>query len=464
MTKIRLALTTTTLAVLAGCASFSPDGGMTRVSELTQERTGQPVAFQRSESDADTARARVAVLLEQPLTADAAVEVALLNNRGLQARLGDLGIAEADLVQAGRLRNPVFSFGRLAGGGALEIDRSVMFDLLGLLTLPARSQVAQRRFEQAQFQAAADAVDLGSQARNAFFDAVAAQQLAAYAQQVMEAAQASSDLAQRMAQAGNLSRLDQMREQAFFADATTGLARSRQQAVAARERLVRALGLTGDEAGFELPERLPELPAAPAEIQDAERIAMGKRLDLSMARRDVEATARELGLTQAIGFVNVLDAGWQNKSQRGVPTESGYELQVEVPIFDFGGPGRARAQARYMQAVNRAAAVAVDARSEVREACLAYRTAYDLARHYRDDVVPLRKRISDENLLRYNGMLIDVFALLADAREQVTGVTASVQASRDFWVAQTDLQTALMGRSPGTTRAGASSPVSTASE
>jgi outer membrane protein TolC len=446
---IRLTLTAAAALVLAGCASFSPDGGMTQVSGLTQERTGQSLTLQRSGADADAAHARVSTLLKEPLTADTAVELALLNNRGLQARLGNLGLAEADLVQAGRLRNPVFSFGHLAGGGALEVDRSVMFDVLGLLTMPAQTKVAQRRFEQAQFQAAFDAVGLASEARRAFFEAVAAQQLGAYAHQVMEAADASNDLARRMVQAGNLSKLDQMREQAFYADATAQVARGQQQAVAARERLVRALGLSGGEGDLLLPERLPDLPKEPADVKDAEQTAMDKRLDVLMAKRDAEATAQALGLTQATSFINVLDAGWQNKSQRGAPTESGYEVQVEVPLFDFGSARRARAEAQYMQAVNRTAEIAVNARSEVREAYVSYRTAYDLARHYRDEIVPLRKRISDENLLRYNGMLIDVFELLADAREQVSGVTAYVQATRDFWVAQTNLQTALTGRSPG---------------
>lgn len=101
-----------------------------------------------------------------------------------------------------------------------------------------------------------------------------------------------------------------------------------------------------------------------------------------------------------------------------------------------------------MQSLHRTAEVAVNARSEVRESYSAYRTAYDLARHYRDEVVPLRKRISDENLLRYNGMLIGVFGLLADSRDQVASVTGYIEALRDYWIADTNLQTALTGRSP----------------
>jgi outer membrane protein TolC len=436
--------------VLAGCASFSPDGGMGKVSELTQERTGQSVAAQRSQGDAESARLRVAEILAEPLTADTAVELALLNNRALQASFSRLGVAESDLVQAGRLRNPVFGFGRLAlGGGAVEIDRSVMFDVLSLLTMPMARQVQQRNFEQAQFQAAFDAVGIASETRRAYFGAVAAQELVGYFQQVKEAAEASSELARRMLLAGNFNKLAQMREQAFHADATAGLARAQQQAVVDRERLTRLLGLSGEQPAFRLPERLPDLPTEPTEPRDAERTAIEKRLDVLMARRSMEATARSLGLTKATRFVDAFELGYQNRSETGQPRANGYEAELSLPLFDFGSVRARRAEATYLQAVHRTAAVAIDARSEVRESYSAYRTAYDLARHYRDEVVPLRKRISEENLLRYNGMLIGVFELLADAREQVRGVTGYVQALRDFWVAETNLRTALTGRSPG---------------
>jgi outer membrane protein TolC len=176
---------------------------------------------------------------------------------------------------------------------------------------------------------------------------------------------------------------------------------------------------------------------------------MDKRLDILMARRSTEGVARSLGLTQATRMLNVLHLGYKNKSASGAEREDGYEIELELPLFDFGTTRVARAEATYMQALNRAAEVAVNAQSEVRESYSAYRTAFDLARHYRDEVVPLRKRISEENLLRYNGMLIGPFELLADAREQVGSVKAYVEALRDFWVADTHLQTAISGRSPG---------------
>ena len=164
-----------------------------------------------------------------------------------------------------------------------------------------------------------------------------------------------------------------------------------------------------------------------------------------MAKRDAEATASALGLTKMTGFINVFDAGYINKNEPGKPRANGYEISLELPIFDWGGARVAKAESLYMQAVHRTADTAIRARSEVREAYSAYRTAYDLAKHYRDEVVPLRKKISDEVLLRYNGMLISVFELLADAREQIASVNASIEAQRDFWLAETDLQAAING-------------------
>lgn len=435
--------------LLAGCAGFSADGGFGTVSELTRSRTGIAPSHPRTPNEADTARSRVDELLKQPLTADSAVEIALLNHRGLQASFSELGIAEAERVRAGRLRNPSIGFGRLReAGGVVEIERSVMFDLLGLLTMPLAREVEQHRFEQAQLQAAHDAVGVAAETRRAYFGAVAAQELTTYFQQVKEAADASNELARRMLQAGNFSKLSQMREQAFYADATAQLARARHQAVAERERLARSLGLSGEPLAFRLPQRLPDLPKAPTEPKDAEQTAMTERLDLLMARRAADATARSLGLGKATRFVNVLELGYANKSMTGEPRANGYEIELQLPLFDFGASRVARAEATYMQAVHRTAQLAVNARSEVRESYSAYRTAFDLARHYRDEIVPLRKRISEENLLRYNGMLISVFELLADSREQVRSVTGYVEALRDFWIAQTNLQTALSGRSP----------------
>lgn len=449
--------------LLTGCASFSEDGGLNTVSALTQERTGQAVRWQTSPSATQTAEMQSALqtLLAQPLTPDAVVQIALLNNKGLQAALAELGVAEADLVQAGRLRNPGFSFSRQRAGEDVEIERSILFDLGGLLTMPIRMKIEGRRFEQAKLMAASRAVQLAADTRKAYFHAVAAQQSVRYAEQVLTAAQASAELAQRLNAIGNFSKLDQAREQVFYAEATAQLARARHNATAAREELTRLLGLWGEDTTFVLPERLPDLPKTPNDVRHIESLAIEQRLDVQMARHDAETTASALGLTKATRFINVLEAGYTNKSETDSARANGYEVELVLPLFDWGGARVAKAEALYMQAVHRTADNAIRARSQVRQAYSAYRTSYDLAKHYRDEVVPLRKLISEEVLLRYNGMLASVFELLSDARDQISSVNAAIEAQRDFWIAETNLQAAINGTggAPTAMRASATADV-----
>jgi outer membrane protein TolC len=188
------------------------------------------------------------------------------------------------------------------------------------------------------------------------------------------------------------------------------------------------------------------LPKEADDLPDIERVALGQRLDVQGAKLAAQQTAKNLGLTRATRFVNVLELGVVRNSSNEVPTQRGWEVAFELPLFDWGDARVARAEAVYMQALNRAAETAINARSEVREAYGSYRSAYDIARHYRDEIVPLRARIAEENRLRYNGMLIGVFELLADARSQITSVNGYIEALRDFWFAQADLEMALIGK------------------
>ena len=425
---------------LGGCAGFSPDGGLDAVAQMTAERTGQDLRLPGLGAEAE-----LDALLKQPLSADRAVRVALLNNRGLRAALAQLDVAEADLVQAGRLANPGFSFSRMSGHGGTGIERGLMVDLVGLLAMPLRRDIEARRFDGAKLSAALDAVRLAAETRKAWFRAVAAQESARYAEQVREAAEAGAELAGRMARVGNLSALDSAREQAFSAEASAQLARARHHASASREQLIRLMGVWGEHTAFRLPDRLPDLPATPREAANIESLAMQQRLDVRLAKLDTEATARALGLTRATGFVNVLHAGYANAGKSGAPRENGYEIELALPLFDWGGARVAKAEALYMRSVHRTAETAINARSQVREAYSAYRTSHDLARHYRDQIVPLRKKISEETLLRYNGMLMSVFELLADTRAAIGAVNAAIEAQRDFWIAETDLEAAISG-------------------
>ncbi len=432
--------------LLAGCASLSADGGFTPVQQAAEQHLGKKVQIVKTDADQNAVAERVAELLTQPLSADAAVQIALLNNRGLQASFQELGIAEAELVQASRLPNPSFSIAKLRRGDEREIERGFGFELGHLIALPLTRQMESRRFAAVQRSVSMEMLSLAAQARKAFYAAVAAEQSARYLRDVRATADAGAELAKRLTQAGNWTKLQQAREHGFFSEAALNSARAEQARVAARERLTRLMGLWGSQIQFTLPDRLPDLPKELQDQPDIEQQAIVRRLDVQAAKLQVDVTAKSLGLSKVTRFVNALDFGYMRNSSNEVPRQTGYEISFEIPLFDWGDARIARAEGVYMQSVQRAAQVAIDARSEVREAYLAWRSAYDIARHYRDDIVPTAKRISDENVLRYNGMFISVFELLADARSQIGAVNAAIEAQRDFWVAQADLDMALIGK------------------
>jgi len=444
--RLQLVAMLSAAAVLGGCTSFSPDGGFSPVAQSAKDRLGKDLKWARSDTDRDTIDQRVRELLAMPLSIDDAVQLALLNNRGLQALYQELGIAEADLVQAGRLPNPGIAFARKTQGSEVEIERLLVFNLARLIAMPLFMEVESRRFAQTQVRVSLEMLSLAADTRKAYLNALAAEESVRYMRQVMQAAEASAELARRMEQVGNFNKLQRAREQGFYADAALNLARAEQVKRSTRERLVRLLGVWGTQTQFSLPERLPDLPKSALDLPDIERVALEQRLDVRGAKLAAEQTAKNLGLTRTTRFINVLEVGAIYNTYNDAPSQRGYEIGFELPLFDWGDARVAKAEAIYMQAVDRAAQTAINARSEVREAYTGYRSAYDIARHQRDEIVPVRRRIAEENLLRYNGMLIGVFELLADARAQIASVNNYIESLRDFWIAQADLDLALIGK------------------
>lgn len=452
--RLQIVVLLITAAALGGCASFSPDGGFTTVEQTARDRLGKDLRWPRSEADQDAIDRRITEMLAKPLNADEAVQIALLNNRGLRAAFHELGISEADLVQAGRLPNPGFVFARKTQSGELEIERLFTLNLAHLIAMPLATELESRRMAQTQAWVTQQMLALAADTRKAYYTALASDETVRYRRQVMSAAEAAAELGRRMLQAGNWNKLQQAREQSFYADAALNLARAGQAQTMARERLTRLMGLWGAQMQFQMAERLPDLPAQPEEMPEIEQLAMTQRLDVQAVRLGTEQLAANLGLTRTTRFINVLEVGVIRNSFSDASSQRGYEIAFELPLFDWGDARVAKAESIYRQALDRAAETAINARSEVRLAYLSYRSAYDIARHHRDEIVPLRKQIAEENVLRYNGMLIGVFELLADARAQIASVNGAIEALRDFWIARSDLDMALIGKASLTSPAG----------
>jgi outer membrane protein TolC len=434
--------------LLTGCAWFSPDAGMGVVATIAQQELKKDVAAIRSPEEAELAGATVRRLLGRTLTADAAVQIALLNNRGLQAAYDELAIADAERVGQSLPPNPTYSWRRIQVGPALESEMQLVTDIIALATLPARSEIAAERFHQAQLRAAEETLRVAHEARRAYYRAVAARELVHFLTESQSAAEAATRLAARLGETGAMNKLDQAREQIFYADLTAQLATARQRESSEREALIRAMGLWGANLDFKLPNALPAVPRRVQILAGIEVDAVARRVDLQIARIELDVLAKSYGLSQATRFINILDGGYADKLEKR-PDERflmrGFDLRLQIPIFDFGEVRVRQAEATYMQAVNRLLERAVNVRSEARDAYRVYRSTYDIAGHYQREVLPLRKIISDETLLRYNAMLIDVFALLAEARQRIAAATTAIEAKRDFWLAIVDLKAAVAG-------------------
>ncbi|MFM9913393.1 MAG: TolC family protein [Methylophilaceae bacterium] len=438
-----LSLVSASLA-LGGCATLSKDAGLGDVQKITQQHIPQQAVWPRTEAEQSEVAARVSELLQEPrMDADCAVQIALLNNRGLQVKFYELGVSEADLVQAGRLPNPKFDMRYAKSGGEFTIEQALTFNIFALVTMPKMQEIERQHVEQTKQAVAAEVLRLAHQTRLAYFNAVAATELVRYSEQVKESAEASAELARRMVQAGNWSKLEQAREQGFYADAALDAAQAKSKQVSANEALSRLLGVSADQ--LKLEQRLPDLPDTFSEFDT--QTVFEQRLDLRAMRLETETLAKQLGLTKTTRFINVLELGPSRvlEGNRSNNYKYGLDLSFELPLFDWGDARVARAEAIYMQAVNRTAQLASNAQSEIREAYSRYRATYDVAKHYRDEIVPLRKKILQENQLRYNGMLISPFELFVDARTQVMSVNSYIESLREFWLAETALQMMLTG-------------------
>lgn len=461
-TKTKLALSALGLAVLTGCASVSSDQGVNRVNEEAGSFTGGKLALVRTQDERDQRAQTAQALLAQPLGQQEAIQLALVNSASLQALLAQGWAESADVAQVGRIANPIFSFERMRAGPELEVARALSFGLLDLLTLPYRYGVATRLIEQSQLRLTSDVVDQVIQVRQAWVRAVVAQQSLNYAKQVYASAEAGAELAKRMQAVGNFNRIARAREQAFYADAATRLSTAQHQVISSREELVRLLGLDEEQANaLKLPERLPDLPKQPLEPQAVGSQATKARLDIRLAQAGMESAAKAQGLTMVTSFTDIELTGRRNttfdNAEGTRSTARGWEIAVRLPIFDWGGMQRSAMNARTLAAANQLEATVRSAGSSLRESYSAYRTAYDVARHYRDEVVPLRKVIAEENQLLYNGMFISTFELLADARDQVSAVQAAMDAQQQFWLADAALQASVIGRPTRTSLSGAAS-------
>ena len=446
-TLIRKAFLTGFLLILTGCASIPDDQGLGSVQQLidTQVGTDNPASQLKPENEFTSAQ--VDQLLDTPLSADDAALLSMQLNPQAKANLLRVGIAEADYAQAGRVRNPGFTYERSTEG---DYSASLLFDIGGLLLMPLRREVEFRRLKASRYEAASGVIEHLANTRIAWVEAVAEQQLTRLAERSLESAATANDMTRQMTALGHSAMSESAESEILLGEMRSALTRQRLIETAAREALVRQLGLWGHSArSLKLPDRLPTLPAVLREYDSVEGEAIGRRIDVQIANANLEAMASNYDLTRRNPFLSSIELG-PVLEKSGDETERGFELEFSIPIFDAGSINNAKTRFLFEQSQAQAQSIAISAASQAREALQTYQSYWDIARHYEDVLLPLRRIVSQERLLHYNGMLLSVFDLLADVRSAAELEASAIRAARDFWISEARLELALTGSSPGT--------------
>lgn len=433
----------------SGCASTSPQRPYRDVAGMVRERSGHRLEWDRNTEEDRKMRRAIDELLARPLSAEAAVQIALLRSPHLRATLEELSIGQADLVQAGLLSNPVFTVGRTAWDAehiSPNLFVAVEASFLDLLTLPMKKRVASAELEATKLTVADTVLELASDVRKAYYEALAAQQVAGVRALVAEAAEASAELARRQAAAGTMNDLALNAELALASQARLDARRSAGEAAEDREHLNQRMGTWGKSTAWTLPARLPELPATEIDIGALEQRAISDRFDLGAARYQLQAVGSALTLARTTRWTGIVQINVEAGRLRTRRFSFGPSVGIELPLFDQRQAAIARLEAMQRQAKNELEALAVDVRAEVRSAAIRVLTARAVTEEYRNRLIPIRENLVLFSQQQYDAMLLGVYQLLQAKQAEYDSYRETVEAQRDYWIARSDLERAVGSR------------------
>lgn len=401
---------------LSGCISTGIRDDLALVRDLSRAADLPRVTGSVEDSPPETLDA----LLGQPLDADAAVRVAMLNNRELRASLRELGIARSRVLTAGLLPNPLLDL-EINPERQTGLELRVEWDVAGLILAPLRAEAAGADLDAARFDVAGHVIATGFQVRSSFYDMQAAQERLELMERSLDASAAARDAARALAAAGNLRALDLSAREAEYEEERVRVAEAALTALVAREGVQRLLGLHGDSTAWTIQGRLSEAPLDRSALDEVEHSALEASLELRAMRSQMTAAARRAGLARVEGVLPEILVDVH--ALVGDPAASdalaiGGGVGIRLPLFDRGDGRVAEHEHELDAAFERYVGVAIDVRSEARTARARFSSSAERVRHYREVVLPARQRVLDETLLQYNAMQVSIFELLEALRER----------------------------------------------
>lgn len=437
-------------ALNGGCV-VPREAGFPDVQRSVEERLGKRVVWNRGSAEDEAVAGEVRELLGEPLTADEAVQIALLNNRNLQATYEELSIAQADLVQAGLLTNPVFEaeLKFAEGTGDWAFEGGIVQDFIDLLQMPLRKRIAKGELESAKLRVAGEVIDVAAETRAAFYTTQAQTQMLELRRTVLDAAEASYAASLALFDAGNIPEIDFAQERSQYEQAKLEYASAEASVQADREELNVLMGLWGEQTTWQIEERLADPSAEELPVEDVERLAVENSLDLAVFQQQVVTAGRALGLARPFALLAEGEIGVAGEREEGGDWEIGPSIGLPIPLFDQGQAGVASAQAGLRQAQHRHKALAIELRARARAAAIRLRAARDRATYYREAILPVAKQVMDQTQLQYNAMQVGVFQLLQARQQQVQSAAGYIEALETYWQARSEVERLLAGRLGG---------------
>ena len=434
---------------LAGCASLSPRPGDGAIQALLAERGGPAVDWS-SVGQPEPERRAIRHWLDEEMTADAAVRVAMLRSPRLQQQYARLGLARADVLEAVQIANPRLSLGREYSGSRPGYSRKagLSLPLVDMLVMPVRARLAGIEFDRAQLEIAAAVMDVAADVEAGWYRHVAAQQVAQMRAAIAEGADASSELAQRFFDAGNLSELQLKQEQAAASSARIDAARARAEAIHTRLHLNTLLGLSGDEAEWATSDRLPLPVIREDEVATLLTLAERSNLTLLAARQQTEVLADALGVTRGLRWLGGSVVGYERETQADGTRLRGPSLSLELPIFNQGQARLARAEAQLAGALARLHEAELATGNGVRLGAQRVQELRSVVDIHREALIPQRQKVVERSQQEYNFMLVGVFELIQAKVKEYDAYQGYLEALRDYWLARVDLARMLGQRLP----------------
>src|ERR1700730_1049238 len=450
------------MTIPAGSAR-EKEGAFQGVQQSVQERSGKTIHWEQDQAAHEQALQEVRQLLRKPLTVDTAVQIALLNNRSLQATFEEIGLSTADLLEAATFPNPRFDlairFPNKPPSGTY-IDYGAAIDFLSIIMIPLKKQVAEVQLEAAALRVADATLELVSQVKSAFYSLQGSQQLLRRFKVIVDTNAAALDLAQRQHEAGNITDLALAQQQASYSRSRLDVASTEAEIRRNRERFNRLLGLWDADTDWQIAGDLPEVPSSDLPMKALERLAISQRLDLQADYLQVTSQVKNLGLTKSFRLVGALDFGFNSERETDSQTRTGPTFAIELPIFNQGQARIARGEAALRQSQDKFEALAVDVRSQIRELRDELTSKREIARFYQDELLPGQRRILNESLIQYNAMEIENFELFSTKAEEARTEREYLDAVRDYWITLAELERAVGGNlNPRQPADGKSQPV-----